>query len=134
MRREQAMETKPKASAIRIKRKVFGWIFFISILVFAVSIISVPQFQMSRRQAPVTTEDKSAQTDPQPTAQVSGPNTTIIVSVISLLTSITSLLGFFSTTLLAWRKEKRETITAELEIRKKELELEKLRAELAKPK
>ena len=69
---------------------------------------------------------------PSQAPSVSVPDTAIIVSVVSLLTSITSLVGFFSTTVLAWRKEKRETLSAELEIKKKELELEKLRVELGK--
>ena len=49
-------------------------------------------------------------------------DTAVMVSIISLLTSLTSLIGFFSTTVLAWRKEKRETLSSELEIKKKELE------------
>lgn len=55
-----------------------------------------------------------------------------MVSAVSLLTSITSLIGFFSTTFLAWKKERRDSISAELEIKKKELELERLRMDLAK--
>jgi len=43
-------------------------------------------------------------------------------------------LGFFSTTVLAWRKEKREERHAELELRKKELEIQKLQAELEEKK
>jgi hypothetical protein len=34
------------------------------------------------------------------------------------------------TTIIAWRKEKREIVSSELEIQKKELELKKLRLEL----
>ncbi len=56
----------------------------------------------------------------------------VYISVISLLTSLTSLVGFLSTTVLAWRKEKRETLAAEIELQKKELELEKLRMEIQK--
>ena len=55
-----------------------------------------------------------------------GPSIAIILSIISLLTSLTALLGFFSTTVLAWRKEKREERHSELELRKKELEIQKL--------
>ncbi len=85
--------------------------------------------------------DKNAPIDPMPPITSEPPNhakdsaapdTAVVVSVVSLLTSLTSLVGFFSTTVLAWRKEKRETVTAELEIKKKELELEKLKIELAR--
>ena len=53
---------------------------------------------------------------------------------LSFLTSMGSFLGFVSSTVLAWRKEKRETKSLLIENERKELELEKLRLELDKMK
>jgi len=47
-----------------------------------------------------------------------------------LITSFLTVLAFISTSVLAWRKEKRERLGFELEYQKKELEIEKLRREL----
>jgi hypothetical protein len=48
----------------------------------------------------------------------------------SMITSITSLIGFITTTIITWRKEKRESSLADVERRKLEIELEKNRLEL----
>lgn len=48
----------------------------------------------------------------------------------SVITSITSLVGFVTTTVITWRKEKRESSLADMERRKLETELEKSRLEL----
>ncbi len=48
----------------------------------------------------------------------------------SVITSITSLIGFITTTVITWRKEKRESSLADMERRKLETELEKSRLEL----
>lgn len=53
-----------------------------------------------------------------------------IISIVSILTSITSLVGFVFTTILAWRKDKRDTLAAELDNKKKELEIEKAKIEV----
>ncbi len=58
----------------------------------------------------------------------------IILGGVSFITSLTSLLGFISTTVLAWRKEKREVEIIRYDNEKKELELEKLKWELEKMK
>ena len=54
----------------------------------------------------------------------------ILISIASLLTSLASFVGFFITTALALRKEKREQRQADLDLEKKRLEIEKLRQEL----
>jgi hypothetical protein len=54
----------------------------------------------------------------------------MLISVASLITSSTSLVGFFFTTAVAWRKERREQAHADVELEKKKLEVEKLRLEL----
>ncbi len=48
----------------------------------------------------------------------------------SIITSATSLIGFITTTVITWRKEKRESSLADVERRKLETELEKSRLEL----
>ena len=55
----------------------------------------------------------------------------VLISLVSLATSTTSLVGFMLTSALAWRKERRETKHSEVDLRKKELEIEKLRLEVA---
>jgi predicted hydrocarbon binding protein len=54
------------------------------------------------------------------------------VTIISLITSLTSLIGFFSTIALEWRRELREAEEAEREAQRELLELEKLRLEIEK--
>jgi hypothetical protein len=55
-------------------------------------------------------------------------NSTALIG--SAITSITSLIGFITTTAISWRKEKREASLAEVERKKLETELEKSRLEL----
>ena len=57
-----------------------------------------------------------------------------VVGVLSLLASIATLVGFVSTTVLEWREERREAMTAELERQRQELEIQKLRKELEEMK
>jgi hypothetical protein len=54
--------------------------------------------------------------------------------VASLTSTFISLAGVIVTTTLSWRKEKREKKSFELDNAKKELEIEKLRAELERVK
>jgi hypothetical protein len=52
------------------------------------------------------------------------------VSMVSLLTSGASLIGFLVTTGISWRKERREGRHEDLDLEKKKLELEKLRLDI----
>jgi hypothetical protein len=126
------METESKTSKLKSKRRIFGWVFVVSILVFFTSsmVWTLLQTSTPKNNAPIQGFPPTPPSSQAPRS--SAPDTAVIVSVVSLLTSVTSLVGFFSTTVLAWRKERREAVTAELEIKKKELELEKLKIELAK--
>ncbi len=111
---------------LKKRRKIFGWVFVASFLVFL-------SLNLVIFQAPLDNiSDKSSGIEdiPKIIKKAAGPNTATIISIISLLTSLTALLGFFSTTILAWRKEKREQLHSELEIKKKELEIQKLQTEL----
>ncbi len=50
---------------------------------------------------------------------------------IALVTAATSLVGFVSTTWLAWRKERREGSVFRLQVERQQLEIERLKLELA---
>jgi hypothetical protein len=58
----------------------------------------------------------------------------LTATAASCLTSVATFLGFISTTILGWRKERRETRKTELESQRLEVELEKTRLELEKLK
>lgn len=55
-----------------------------------------------------------------------------IVLAVSVATSIVSLIGLLSTNLLAWRREARESRSAEVQLQRQQLEIEKLKLELEK--
>ncbi|MFN7958609.1 MAG: hypothetical protein U0P46_09845 [Holophagaceae bacterium] len=62
----------------------------------------------------------------------SGINFSLLISLASLVTSFASLCGIAITSIIAYRKEKRERAGAEIDNEKKKLEIEKLRLELEK--
>jgi uncharacterized membrane protein YfcA len=149
------MGQKSTTTALKKKRKIFGWVFALSTLVFFASNMVFtlsPMEPLPEPSPPINHGPTSGgggtgggggsgggggnqPPDNNPPFQPTNSNgidTAVAVSLVSLLTSLTSLIGFFSTTLLAWRKEKRETIAAGIELQKKELELEKLRMEVKK--
>lgn len=55
-----------------------------------------------------------------------------LVVGITLVTAATSLVGFVSTTWLAWRKESRDSASYKLQVERQQLEIERLRIELEK--
>ncbi len=57
-------------------------------------------------------------------------NLNTITLVGSLIASVTSLIGFITTTIITWRKEKREASLADVQRMKLETELEKSKLEL----
>ena len=61
-------------------------------------------------------------------------NLAVLISVATLLTSVASLVGFFFTTGIAWRKERREQQQADLDLEMRRLEVEKLRLEVERKK
>jgi hypothetical protein len=54
-----------------------------------------------------------------------------LLALGSLVTSFTTLIGFVVTTVITWRKERRESNHASIELETKQLELEKLRREIS---
>ncbi len=74
-----------------------------------------------------TSASPSAGPAPAPSAAESNGALAVLGS---FATSVISLVGFVVTTVIAWRKEKRESTLAEVERKKLELELEKSKIEL----
>jgi hypothetical protein len=121
---------------MNILKSIFLGLFILSSIVILVLALTLNQ-AVSASPSPTTSPSDTPQTPetiipgtetPVPTAQISGA---LIGSVIA---SATSLIGFVVTTLIAWRKEKRDSALADVEYRKLETELEKSRLELEKLK
>jgi hypothetical protein len=130
-------------------RRRFGWAFLASFAVLLISgvvLFALPT-PTSSNQPPVNV-NPGPPSDPGPGGSGGGgghanppgtgtsstaPNSTdlsLFVSAAALLTSTASFAGFFFTSIVAWRKERREQLHSELDLEKKRLELEKLRSEL----
>jgi hypothetical protein len=109
-------------------RKIFGWVFVVS---FVILIISAVLIVVSMGEHIGGRETWPAPPEPEGTAS---NVLTVYISIASLATSTVSLIGFISTTLLQWIKEKRERKLSDLELRRKELEIKKLESELKKNK
>ncbi len=115
-----------------ILRRIFLVLFIISTLVvwaLAWNLTRSTSFHPSPTSnpsdTPSTPQTVQPETDPSaPAAQNSGA---LIGSVIA---SATSLIGFIVTTMISWRKEKRDAALADVQYKKLETELEKSRLEL----
>ena len=57
----------------------------------------------------------------------------MLTASAALITAVVTLAGFLYTSLLTWRKERREAVLADLEVEKRRLENEKLRRDLEQP-
>lgn len=99
-------------------RRTFLWLLLISTVVFILGFVIMQTYFGS--QMPPTD-------DPNPSILAIG---SLVATITSCLTSLITFAGFVSTTILAWRKEKRETAAAELELQRKGIELERKRLEL----
>ncbi|HET6806375.1 MAG TPA: hypothetical protein VFH59_13140 [Frateuria sp.] len=106
---------------IKRYRLGFGLIFLISSVILLASTFARHILSPSATGAP---------NEEQPAGLGTSTNLSTIISVTSLLTSFTSLGGFFFSTAVAWRKERRDQENADVELEKKKLELEQLRREL----
>jgi hypothetical protein len=90
-------------------RRLFGWGFVGSSLLLALLVSAMP---MSR-----------------PSDTKLSPE--ILLALGSFVTSFTTLIGFVVTTGIMWRKERRESLHASIELEKSKIELEKLRREIS---
>jgi hypothetical protein len=121
---------------MNILKNIFLGLFILSTVVVLGLALTLNQAIISPSPSPTNPSDTPETPEtiipgtetPVPTAQISGA---LIGSVIA---SATSLIGFVMTTLIAWRKEKRDSALADVEYRKLETELEKSRLELEKLK
>ncbi len=78
-----------------------------------------------------TVSPQNPESDP---SSQNSTNVSYTALIGSILTSITSLVGFVTTTVITWRKEKRESSLADMQLKKLEAELEKSRLELERLK
>jgi hypothetical protein len=145
--------------ALKRYRKGFGWAFLTSLVILMSSNIvwlaapqsispkpHPPDVNIGSPTSPPSSEGGGGggggpggggkPSDSLPNATPSNPtDLSLYISAISLLTSMASFVGFFFTSLISWRKERREQRHSEVDLEKKTLELEKLRRELGpKPK
>ena len=112
-----AIMSKP-IDMLKIWKKGLWCVFLISLIWFLYQALSISEPETS---CPTCTS--TSQTDHSD-----------IMLVASLTSTFISLAGVIVTTTLSWRKEKREKKSFELDNAKKELEIEKLRAELERVK
>jgi hypothetical protein len=100
-------------STERIKkyRRWFIWLFVLSLVMFLL-------LWGARNEAP-------------PDGPKNGGGDFNILVVGSLLTSCATLIGMLVTTIVMWRKERRESEHATIDLEKNKLELEKLREEIS---
>ena len=119
------MDKASKPRGYNKTRKFFGWIFILSLVVFAGSgVMMALDMQAGDKAAPPPPPGATAAPPPAETDH------SAIVLGASLVTGVTSFLGLLSTTVLGWRREKREVRAAARDAEKKALELKKLRREL----
>ena len=64
--------------------------------------------------------------DPEATGADTMSTGLLVVTAASVFTAATTLVGFASITVLMWRRDRRETRSADIELEKARLELEKL--------
>ncbi len=90
--------------------------------------------------APSSTQDPGIVPAPSPNNPETDPSsqssksTAFAALIGSVITSVTSLVGFVTTTMITWRKEKREASLADMERKRLETELERSRLELERLK
>ena len=120
-----------KEDKISRARRIFGIIFVISLITSIIlSVILGPII------GNIFTEINSSLCDSPPCPGPAQPEPSSASDIAALgwittvLTAISSLVGFVSTSILGWRKDRREAKLADLEHKRLEIELEKQRLEL----
>ena len=109
-------------SSYTLARNIFLALFLLSTAVAIVLAIFIPSLSLSASDPSIDGNQDLILTG------------SVVAIVSSCITSMVTLVGFVSTTLLAWRKEAREKEDRELERKRKEIELEKARLDLEKMK
>lgn len=144
-------------SKYRKARKTFGKLFLVSFSIFVVVLLLSPLFfyqTLNSEKMPVSSNAPAGNMNsasynrpirntrpeiPIPvTARESGFPFVLIVyfvtGTLSFIAAVFTFLGFLTMTIFAWKKEKREVVSFNLEKEKKEIEIEKLKVELEKSK
>ena len=105
---------------IKTYRRWFGWAFVGSFLVFAIllAVALMPDAPSGYRL-------------PDDNRMYPPLKAEMVLALGFFVTSFTTLIGFVVTTVIMWRKERRESNHASIELEKKQPELEKLRREIA---
>ncbi|NMZ61650.1 hypothetical protein [Pseudomonas nitroreducens] len=102
-------------AGIRRLRLLFGVVFLISF--FVAGVLGVSILGTSVEKGPLPPSDQTV-------------SLTLVISIVSLLTSVTTFFGFFITTFMAVRKDRREREAHELALEKQRLEIQRLRGEV----
>lgn len=118
---------------MNIAKRIFLVLFVVSSL--AVSVLAL-NLSNGTSMSPAPTSDPSdgpstpevLQPGEDPSSVPAAQNSGALIG--SIIASATSLIGFLMTTLISWRKEKREAALADMQYKKLETELEKSRLEL----
>jgi hypothetical protein len=130
-RREMPLGQQP-SFASRRARRWFAWIlgvssavFVLELLVFGKDIVAFATDQFST----IAGGDSGVPGGGGGGEASQLPDVALLVGLAPLLTAAASLCGFCVTSIIAWRKEKRDARQFELEIQKRELELETMRVQ-----
>jgi len=120
-----------ESSSIK-NRRVFGWIFLVSSLLLFVPDMLGQLLQTNALQADVLTQKIETSLN---RFQYNSPhylvfNTTITISLLTLLTATISLIGFIISCFLGWQKDSNATHSMVQETQKLELILADLQLEL----
>lgn len=126
------METT--ASSLKTKRKMYGWLFIISGLVFFVPDLIAQLFQFNNPQDGIFTHKIESSFS---RFQFHSPlflafNGSVITSLVTMLTATMSLVGFILYSLFAWQKDKHVSFSMVQESQKLEQILADFQLELDK--
>lgn len=104
----------------RLKR-ILGWTFLVSTLLLIIFSMIIPISPTAEKaMSPIRDGAAPAAMDTLP----------VLTTVTPWVIPAATLICYMITTILSWKKEKREVLAAELDMKKKQLEIEILQAEL----
>ncbi len=116
-------------------RNIFLVIFVVSSMVLFFAILGPRVGNVfSQINSSLAAGTQSPGTEEQPIPGLPSIKSDSIALFGSIIASATSLVGFITTTVITWRKERREASLADVERKRLETELEKSRLELEKLK
>jgi hypothetical protein len=116
---------------MNVLKRIFLGLFVIStivVLVLTLNLGNGTSINPSPTHDPLETPGTPESVIPESPPSQSVQNSSALIG--SVIASATSLIGFVMTTMITWRKEKRESALADVQYKKLETELEKSRLEL----